>query len=137
MNPVIHFEMPYEDRDRMITFYESVFGWKIQSLGEELGDYLQVTTTTSDVDPDSPAGAINGGFFSRSSRIGIKPEWPTDSPSIVIGTNDIHISMEKVTQAGGTVLCEPTTIPGVGLFVSFVDTEGNRNSILQPLLGDR
>ncbi|TMH31553.1 MAG: VOC family protein, partial [Betaproteobacteria bacterium] len=35
--------------------------------------------------------------------------------------------------AGGTVLGEPMNIPGVGAYVSFTDTEGNRVSMLQPL----
>jgi len=34
---------------------------------------------------------------------------------------------------GGRVLGEPMEIPGVGLYVSFDDTEGNRMSILQPV----
>jgi len=40
--------------------------------------------------------------------------------------------MRKVTAAGGKVLGEPMEIPGVGQYVSFIDTEGNRVSILQP-----
>jgi hypothetical protein len=42
-------------------------------------------------------------------------------------------SIEKVRQAGGKVLGEPMEIPGVGQYVSFVDTEGNRVSMLQPI----
>ena len=41
--------------------------------------------------------------------------------------------MQKITAAGGTLLSEVTDIPGVGKYVSFLDTEGNRASILQPL----
>jgi hypothetical protein len=41
--------------------------------------------------------------------------------------------MKKVGQAGGEVLGEPMTIPGVGDYVSFFDTEKNRVSMLQPL----
>jgi len=37
-----------------------------------------------------------------------------------------------VTKAGGKVLGEPVDIPGVGSYVSFIDTEGNRVSLLQP-----
>ena len=39
----------------------------------------------------------------------------------------------NVRQAGGTVLGEPMEIPGVGQYVSFIDTEGNRVSMLQPV----
>jgi predicted enzyme related to lactoylglutathione lyase len=31
------------------------------------------------------------------------------------------------------VLGEPMEIPGVGQYVSFIDTEGNRVSMLQPI----
>ena len=48
MNPVIHFEMPAEDRKRMVSFYASVFGWQTQQLGPEMGDFVLVTTTESD-----------------------------------------------------------------------------------------
>jgi len=41
--------------------------------------------------------------------------------------------MAKVRSAGGTVLGEPMDIPGVGAYVSFIDTEGNRVSMLQPI----
>jgi hypothetical protein len=47
--------------------------------------------------------------------------------------DDLVKAMDKVTQAGGKVLGEPMDIPGVGGYVSFVDSEGNRVSMLQPL----
>jgi uncharacterized protein len=40
--------------------------------------------------------------------------------------------MKKVASAGGKVLGDPWDIPGVGQYVSFVDSEGNRVSMLQP-----
>ena len=30
MNPVIHFEMPFNDPARLVKFYEAAFGWKMQ-----------------------------------------------------------------------------------------------------------
>lgn len=126
MNPVVHFEMPYDNRQRMAKFYESTFGWQTQMLGEDMGNYVVATTTeTGDNGPKTP-GAINGGFFER------KPDWPGQHPSVVIAVDDIKASAEKVRRAGGTVLGEPMEIPGVGKYVSFTDTEGNRVSMLQP-----
>lgn len=81
-----------------------------------------------DVKPGSPAGAINGGLFPK------KEDWPAQYPSIVIGVEDIERAMALVREAGGEVLCEPQPIPGVGSYVSFVDTEGNRVSMLQPAM---
>jgi uncharacterized protein len=50
----------------------------------------------------------------------------------VIAVDDIRAAMKKVAGAGGNVLGEPLEIPGVGLYVAFFDTEGNRASMLQP-----
>jgi predicted enzyme related to lactoylglutathione lyase len=126
MSPVVHFEMPAEDRKRMAAFYEKVFGWKAQMLGPEMGDYVLVTTAEADVKPGAPAGAINGGFFPK------KPDWPAQHPSIVIAVDDIESAMQRVGKEGGKVLGEPMQIPGIGRYVSFFDTEGNRVSMLQP-----
>jgi uncharacterized protein len=30
MNPVVHFEMPAEEKSRMADFYTKAFGWKTQ-----------------------------------------------------------------------------------------------------------
>ena len=51
----------------------------------------------------------------------------------MIAVDDIKAAMAKVKAAGGEVLGEPMEIPGVGQYVSFSDSEGNRVSILQPL----
>jgi predicted enzyme related to lactoylglutathione lyase len=128
MNSVVHFEMPAEDRKRMAGFYASVFGWKTQMLGPEMGDYVLATTTEVDEKTGRPKmpGAINGGFFQKSN------DKPGQYPSVVIAVEDIKEHMKKVEKAGGKVLGEPWDIPGVGLYVSFIDTEGNRVSMLQP-----
>ena len=34
MDPVVHFEFPYDDRNRIAQFYGSVFGWELKMLGE-------------------------------------------------------------------------------------------------------
>ena len=127
MDPVVHFEMPAEDRKRMADFYTTVFGWKTQMLGPEMGGYVLARTAESDETgrPKYP-GVINGGFFPKSD------DKPGQYPSVVIAVDDIKEHMKKVENSGGKVLGEPWDIPGVGLYVSFIDTEGNRVSMLQP-----
>jgi uncharacterized protein len=129
MNPVVHFEMPANDRIRMADFYTKVFGWKTQMLGAEMGNYVTVSTTDTDENgrPKIP-GTINGGFYP------VEKGSSGQYPSIVIAVDNIKESINKVTKAGGKVLTEPTQIPGVGFYVSFLDTEGNRVSLLQPIM---
>jgi hypothetical protein len=126
MDPVVHFEIPYENRERIMQFYASVFGWNLQALGEDMGNYVLATTATEDAKSGAPAGAINGGFYPK------KQGWPAQHPSLVIAVSDIQVSMKKIQQANGKVLGEPMEIPGIGLYVSFLDTEENRCSLLQP-----
>lgn len=127
MDPVVHFELPYDDSARVVRFYSAAFGWELQVLGEEMGNYVLATTAKADAKPGTPAGAINGGLFPR------KDDWPAQYPSVVIGVQDIRASMRKVAAAGGEVLGEPMAIPGIGDYVAFFDTERNRLSMLQPV----
>lgn len=126
MNPVVHFEMPAEDRKRMAEFYSRVFGWKTEQLGEDVGNYVLATTTEpGEWGPKKP-GSINGGFYQKDDGK------PAQYPSVVIAVEDIKEHMKKVEQSGGKVLGEPWDIPQVGFYVSFLDTEGNRVAMLQP-----
>jgi len=127
MDSVVHFEMPYENRERIAKFYQSAFGWQTQMMGEDMNNYvLAVTTESTDAGPTKP-GAINGGFYEKKS------DYPMQYPSVVIAVDDVKRAAAKVTAAGGKVLGDPMEIPGVGHYVSVVDSEGNRVSLLQPL----
>lgn len=131
MNPVVHFEMPYEDADRASDFYSRAFGWQMNKLGEDMGSYV-VAMTSERADlrgrPEKP-GVIDGGFFKKSKQ--------NQVPGIVVSVDDIKAAMAKVEESGGKIIgaskgLEPDDIPGVGLYVSIEDTEGNRVSLLQP-----
>jgi len=126
MNPVVHFELPGTDMERMKKFYGEAFGWQLNQLGAEMGNYVMATTSETKPDgfPTEP-GRINGGLYQKTAD--------APHPSVVIGVEDVQHHVKKVEEAGGTILTQPMMIPGVGMFASFQDTEGNRLSILQPL----
>jgi hypothetical protein len=130
MCSVVHFEMPYKDRERAARFYAAAFGWTHQFLGPEMGDYMLVSTAPAgarpQVPPEAALGSINGGLYP------FKADFPMQHPSLVIAVDNIRAAMQRVTKAGGAVLGEPMTIPGVGEYVVFRDTEGNHNSMLNP-----
>lgn len=134
-DPVVHFEMPAKDKKRTSKFYSSVFGWNMSQLGENMGDYLLAGSVEVDEKnmPKQP-GAINGGFFEYKDEPGF------NMPHLVISVKNLGESIKKVEDAGGKALGGmkgPGTvddIPGIGKYVSFVDTEGNRVGMLQPLL---
>jgi len=135
-NPVVHFEMGYKDRARMVKFYESAFGWKTQAMGPDMGNYVVAQTAETDEDGMvQKKGAINGGFYQKTDS-------PlSQAPSVVVSVPDIQAAIKAVKDAGGKILggmsasgehtMEPQMIPGVGLWISVMDTEENRFSILQ------
>ncbi len=131
MNPVVHFEMPADDLERMKKFYGDAFGWTSNQLGSDYGNYAVMMT--SETGPDNfptKKGRINGGFFPRTQT--------DQTQRAVIAVDDIRESMKAVEAAGGKILGgsykagEPDDIPGVGLYCNFIDTEGNHVAMLQP-----
>jgi predicted enzyme related to lactoylglutathione lyase len=125
-NPVVHFEMPYKDANRVTEFYKQAFGWGMSGTGEEMGNYIVAATAETDENRMvKTPGTINGGFYD----LGMAPQ--STQPSVVISVDDIQQAAKDITDAGGELLSEPQEIPGVGLWVSFRDSEGNRVSILQ------
>ncbi len=126
MDPVVHFEMPAEDRKRMAGFYEKAFGWETKQMGDDMGNYVLATTTESDEVGPKMRGAINGGFYQKTADV-------AQNTTVVIAVENLAASMEKVVKEGGKLAGEPMDIPGVGKFISFFDTEGNRAGMIQPL----
>jgi len=125
MNPVVHFEMPAEDKVRVKKFYEDVFSWKMTQLGPEMENYLLAATSPLDEkNMHIEKGAINGGFYQKGKE-GMDTH-------IVISVDNLKNSMESVEKSGGEVIGKPMNIPGIGDFVMFKDTEGNRVGMLQP-----
>lgn len=126
-NPVVHFEMPAKNKKRVSAFYTNAFGWKMQQTGPEMGNYLVAATfETDENNMVKTPGNINGGFYDYKDEEGFK------SPSVVIAVDNLKKSMERVKKEGGEIVGEQMNIPGVGLFISFKDTEGNRVGMLQP-----
>jgi uncharacterized protein len=118
MDKVVHFEIPVDDLDRAKGFYSSVFGWNLQAVPMEHGEYTTATTTPIDdtMMPTEPGG-INGGLMNRSDH--------TPSPVITIGVDDAERSLKEVEAAGGAIVTPRTPIPGMGAFAYFRDPEGN------------
>src|SRR6185295_12022925 len=122
-NPVVNFEMGYEDRERMKQFYKTVFGWNMQQMGPDMGNYVVAQTSeTDEKGMVKTPGTINGGFYQKNDN-------PlSHAPSVVVAVKDIKSAMEAVKTGGGKILgamdesgkpsMEPMMIPGVGLWIS-------------------
>lgn len=126
-SPVVHFEMPAKNKERVSKFYSEAFGWGMSTMGAEYGGYVLAETTPTDENQMVQApGQINGGFFEYKDEKGF------NAPHIVIQVENIDEAIEAVKKAGGETTGIKMDIPGVGTFVSLTDSEGNNVGMLQP-----
>ncbi len=110
MSRVNHFEIPADDPERAIKFYETVFGWTIEKWDGPIEYWLIMTG------PEDQPG-IDGGLARR--------EDPETGVENTIDVSNLEESLENVTANGGKVIRPKIPVPGVGWMAYIKDTEGN------------
>jgi predicted enzyme related to lactoylglutathione lyase len=115
MPRVGHFEIPADEPERAVQFYESVFGWKIRKWEGPM-EYWLVTTG------EPPEVGIDGGIERRSEGAVTRN---------TVDVADVDEYVRKVEAAGGKVIQPKTALPGVGWFAYCTDTEGNVFGMMQ------
>ncbi len=118
MNRIVHFEIPVDNPERAIKFYEDVFGWEITKW-EGPFDYWLIKTG------EEGEPGIDGAIMTKEMGEMIRN-------TIVVDSFDEFA--EKIQNNGGTMITEKMSIPGIGIMASFQDTEGNISVIMEPLM---
>ncbi|WP_350349255.1 VOC family protein [Agromyces sp. G08B096] len=118
MPGIVHFEIPADDQDRAKQFYRSAFDWVVEPI-PGMDDYTAVRTTPADEETGQPLepGAINGAIFRREGQL--------TNPVLTVDVEDVDRALERVVEAGGTVVAPRAAVPGMGWFAYFADPEGN------------
>jgi uncharacterized protein len=117
MNKVVHFEIPFDDKEKCIEFYKNVFGWEFQDM-PEMKYVIARTTEVDDKFMIKEPGAINGGMYKRG-------EGAAKGPVIVIDVEDVDEYVKKVEDAGGEVVMEKRQVGEMGWYAQVKDVEGN------------
>jgi predicted enzyme related to lactoylglutathione lyase len=127
MDRVVHFEIPAENLERAKKFYGEIFGWKLNQMGPEMGNYVLAHTGPTDEQgmPEEKA-FINGGLMKRDPS--------ASSPVLVMAVNDTDQTVEKVKKAGGNLVGEILDIPNVGRYARVQDSEGNVIGVIKPMM---
>ena len=107
-NPVVHWEMWSQNPEGVSDFYAKAFGWEIQHMPEL--NYRMAQT--------GGEGGINGGIM--------KPEDGSmpGNMTFYIQVDDLAEGRENVMTAGGSIVVEEMTVPGVGSCSLFADPDG-------------
>ena len=107
---IVWFEIPADDVERAKSFYDELFGWKIERFPGPM-EYWHIDTGGSDDTPD-------GGLLKRQNpgQQGI---------TNYIGVASVDESAVKVEKLGGKICMAKTAVPEMGYFAICQDPENN------------
>ncbi|UCC12890.1 MAG: VOC family protein [candidate division WOR-3 bacterium] len=114
MNRVVHFDISVDEPQRAITFYRDAFGWSIEKWDGPI-DYWLVKTGNGEP-------GIDGGIAQRKEN---------ETTIVTIGVTSIDDALDKIENAGGTVIQPKTSVRKVGYVAYCRDTEGNIFAIME------
>jgi hypothetical protein len=112
----IHFEIPAESPEKIIAFYQTVFGWTVQKWDGPM-PYWMVTTG-----PEGEPG-INGGILPKRD-----PRQPCVN---TVGVANVDEAVATAVANGGVVAVPKMAVPGVGWLAYVNDPEGNMIGMMQ------
>jgi predicted enzyme related to lactoylglutathione lyase len=121
---IIHFEIPANDVEKIKSFYERVFGWKIVQAAGPI-EYWVIQTV-----PVDPKGmllhpGVNGGMYKR--------QVPESKPINYYSVESITDFLDKIVKLGGKVTQPKQEVPEVGWIAAAEDPEGNAFALIEPI----
>ncbi len=115
---ITHVEIPADDPERAKRFYAAVAGWSYDTM-DGMPEYWMFRTS------DESGGAIG----TRGQSVG-------SVLRAYITVDRLEDGIEAATANGGSVVTEPTDVPGQGRFAAVRDPEGNEIGLWQTVEND-
>jgi hypothetical protein len=110
------FEIPVENMERAMKFYETVFETKLSR--NKMGE-LDMAWFPWDESGKGAGGTLvhHTGFYKPSA----------EGTLVYFSSHDVNMELSRIESAGGKILVPRTEIsPDIGFMAVFTDTEGNR-----------
>ena len=111
--PVVHFDIMGGEGDELQRFYAELFAWKIDSNNPM--NYGVVDTSSSE--------GIRGGVGAGHNG---KPR-----VTVYAKVDDLRATLDRVERLGGTVVLQPSQVPGGPTLAMFADPAGNVTGLMQ------
>lgn len=113
-NKIVHWELMGPDSDKLVAFYNELFGWNAQATPGFDGYNL--------VSADD--AGVGGG-------VGTGNEHMPTYQAIYIQVDSVDEHLGKATANGGTTVVERTVVPGMVTFGLFNDPAGNLVGVVE------
>ena len=122
---IVHFEIPADQPERAVKFYQDLFGWNIQKYEGAAGgiEYWTVRTVPTDEKGMPTRPGVNGGLMPRM--------YPGQAVVNYINVEDVDEFAGKAERLGAKVMMPKSPVPGMGWFAQLTDPEGNVFAIWQ------
>jgi len=108
-NPFVHMELTTGDVAGARKFYKSLFDWKLNQLGPDMGNYTLI---------DVGSKVVGGGLAGKMSP---------DQPSawlVYAEVASVHKTIAKAEKLGAKIIMAYQPIPNMGAIGIFVDPTG-------------
>lgn len=109
--PLVYFSLEAVNPEKQRAFYSELFNWNISE-----GSFMSI--------PAGIGGPANGisGHIAGGNQPGF---------TIYIQVRDIHESLAKAVQLGGSKVSDPFQIPNAAMIAAITDPEGNSLMLVQ------
>lgn len=107
---ISYVEFPAKDIEATKLFFNTVFGWDFVDYGSEYCSFFNE--------------GINGGFFKSDLTVSTS----NGSVLVVMYSNNLESSQQKIKQAGGSICKAIFAFPG-GRRFHFLDPNGNEYAV--------
>lgn len=115
-NPFTYVELHSKNPDQALSFYRSLFDWKLSAPHvTPSGPYTEIAT----------GEGLEGGAMTAKG----------ESPShwmVYIRVDDLRAHVAKARELGGRLLVEPAEVPDTGWFAVIADPAGATFGMFQP-----
>jgi predicted enzyme related to lactoylglutathione lyase len=109
-NKIDYIEIPTKNIEATKTFFSDVFGWSFVDYGPDYSSFA--------------AQGVDGGFFKSDLVVSTK----NGSPLIVLYSNLLEATQDKIKKAGGKIVKPIFSFPG-GRRFHFSDPNGNEFAV--------
>lgn len=110
---ITHIDIPFDDQERALTFYRTVFGWQIAEPPGFEGYPMW----------RGPNGVNGGGFTARTEGL--------EAPRSYIEVDSIDEVLAAVAANGGRTVLEKSEITPTSWWAVFADSEGNEMGLFE------
>ena len=122
MSRVMHFEIQATEPSVLISFYETMFGWKFTSWGDY--PYWLIETGPRE------APGIDGGLLKRHGAAAPSGQ-AVNAFVCTVDVADVDAAVKQAEAAGAILAVPKMAIAGVGWLVYIKDPDGNLLGMMQ------